>query len=69
MTDFQAEAWALRERVLDLSPSTVNQPTLVYFDIVGIGWPIRALLHLADIEHELQPANDSDFKGAMTGAY
>lgn len=53
MTDFNTEARALRERIVNLSPATVSQPTLVYFDIVGIGWPIRAMLHLADVDYEL----------------
>jgi glutathione S-transferase len=53
MTDPGSEALALRERVIKLSSEPVSRPTLVYFDIIGIGWPIRALLHLAEVDYEL----------------
>ena len=46
-------AQALRERILSLSVETVEQPTLVYFDIIGIAWPIRAMLHLSEVDYEL----------------
>lgn len=30
-----------------------EKPTLVYFDIIGIAWPIRCLLHIQDVDHDL----------------
>lgn len=47
------EIEALRERILALAPATVTRPTLVYFDIIGIAWPIRCLLHLKQVDYEL----------------
>ena len=41
--------------VQGLSPATVDKPTLVYFDIVGIAWPSRCLLHLQKIDYEYVP--------------
>jgi glutathione S-transferase len=38
-----------------ISPETVTIPTLVYFDIVGIAWPIRCLLHIKDIDYNYVP--------------
>ena len=29
------------------------KPTLVYFDIIGIAWPIRCALHLANVDYDL----------------
>ncbi|MBL6692048.1 MAG: glutathione S-transferase family protein [Pseudomonadales bacterium] len=43
----------LIQRIRGLSSETVTRPTLVYFDIIGIGWPIRCLLHLKAVDHEL----------------
>ena len=40
-----------------LSPATVHAPTLVYFDIVGIAWPIRCLLHVKDIDYDYVPVS------------
>eukprot|EP00658_Telonema_sp_P-2_P042465 TRINITY_DN30491_c0_g1_i2.p1 TRINITY_DN30491_c0_g1~~TRINITY_DN30491_c0_g1_i2.p1 ORF type:complete len:289 (-),score=41.74 TRINITY_DN30491_c0_g1_i2:218-1084(-) len=36
--------------LLALNSDTVERPTLVYFDIVGIGWPIRACFAMAETE-------------------
>ena len=47
------EIEALRQRILALAPTTVTRPTLVYFDIIGIAWPIRCLLHLQQVDYEL----------------
>ena len=47
------EVAALCRRIRDLTPASVERPTLVYFDIIGIAWPIRCLLHLAAVDHEL----------------
>lgn len=49
----QPETIALCQRIGELSPGKVAKPTLVYFDIIGIAWPIRCLLHLKDIDYEL----------------
>ena len=51
--ELEGRALAMAERINELSEAPVDQPTLVYFDIVGIGWPIRCLLHLADVDYEL----------------
>ena len=45
-------ARALRERILSLSVETVLKPTLVYFDIIGIAWPIRVMLHLSGVDYD-----------------
>ncbi len=44
---------ALRDKIASLEPGTVSKPTLVYFDIIGIGWPIHCLLHLKDVDYDL----------------
>ncbi len=49
----RASAEALRDRILKLSVDTVDKPTLVYFDVIGIAWPIRAMLHLSEVDYEL----------------
>lgn len=43
----------LVDRIGSLSSATVSKPTLVYFDIIGIAWPIRCLLHLKEVDYEL----------------
>ena len=53
MNDLERETLALQQRLKSLSSSSVEKPTLVYFDIVGIAWPIRVMLHLRDIDYEL----------------
>jgi len=45
----------LAERIRGLGTDTVTGPTLVYFNIVGIAWPIRALLHLKQVDYEFIP--------------
>ena len=40
-------------RISSLSSENVTKPVLVYFDIVGICWPIRCLLHIKHVDHEL----------------
>ncbi len=47
------ETIKLCNRVSELVPTAVEKPTLVYFDIVGIAWPIRCLLHLQEVEYDL----------------
>jgi len=41
--------------VENLSPEAVKKPTLVYFDIIGIAWPIRCLLHIRNIDYDYVP--------------
>jgi len=53
MSDPEQSAAALRERIQKLSPGTIEKPTLVYFDIIGIAWPIRVMLHLSEVDYEL----------------
>ena len=38
-----------------LRPETASLPTLVYFNIIGIAWPIRCLLHLKQVEYSYVP--------------
>lgn len=51
--DLAARALDLAKRIDELTPETVEKPTLVYFDIIGICWPIRCLLHVADVDYDL----------------
>ncbi len=53
----QASVEKLVTRVEGLSPETSKIPTLVYFDIVGIAWPIRCLLHLSNIDYHYVPVS------------
>ena len=43
----------LQSRIRQLHDNPPEMPTLVYFDIIGIGWPIRCLLNLQKVEYEL----------------
>jgi glutathione S-transferase len=55
MTDsIEHQVQIAMERVRSLDPKSA-QPTLVYFDIIGIAWPIRCLLHLHSVDYELIP--------------
>jgi len=36
-----------------LNEQTSSKPSLVYFDIIGIAWPIRCLLHMKEIDYDL----------------
>lgn len=47
------QARNIAKRVSELSPETVDKPVLVYFNIIGICWPIRCLLHLNNVDYEL----------------
>ena len=51
--DPEARVSALAERLDALMTAPVAKPTFVYFDFVGIAWPIRCLLHLARVDYEL----------------
>lgn len=53
--DLQARVESLVGRVEHLYSSAVKVPTLMYFDIVGIAWPLRCLLHLQDIAYDYIP--------------
>lgn len=53
MDDIEARVTDLAERIAGLSCASVEKPALVYFDFIGIGWPIRAALHVADVDYEL----------------
>lgn len=43
----------LCETIRGLDRYTEDEPTLVYFDIIGIAWPIRCLLHVNDVDYKL----------------
>lgn len=51
--EVEERALELADRVNELTSTPVDKPTLVYFDIIGICWPIRCLLHLTDVDYEL----------------
>ena len=51
----------LVEQVKGLTPESVSKPTLVYFNIVGIGWPIRVLLHLQNVDYHYVPITIFDW--------
>lgn len=54
MSEQQAnEIEALIDRINGLQPDTVTGPVLVYFNIIGIAWPIRCALHLKEVDYEL----------------
>jgi len=53
MTNLQARVNALCDKIRSIQPHTVAKPTLLYFDIIGIAWPIRCMLHLGDIDYDL----------------
>jgi len=53
----QARVAKLVALVSEISPQNVEVPTLIYFDIIGIAWPIRCLLHLENIEYRYVPVS------------
>ena len=53
----RASVEKLVTRVEGISPETAKIPTLVYFDIIGIAWPIRCLLHLSNIDYDYVPVS------------
>jgi glutathione S-transferase len=53
MDDTQAQAEALCRRIAGIGCDTVRKPTLLYFDVIGIAWPIRCMLHLGGIDYDL----------------
>ena len=52
-TDMPSSVQTLADRIGRLSCESVDRPVLVYFDIIGICWPIRCLLHLKGVDYEL----------------
>lgn len=64
----EEEIQALADRIQGLRPETVDKPTLVYFNVVGIGWPIRCLLHLKEVDYELIPITVMQW-GALKGLF
>ena len=40
-------------RLRGLSCASFMKPTLVYFDIIGIAWNIRCLLHMKGVDYDL----------------
>ena len=54
MTDNPDQLAALlADQISSLTTQSVVRPTLVYFDVIGIAWPIRCLLHLKQVEYDL----------------
>jgi len=53
MNDINSDIAALAARIRGIERATVGKPALIYFDIVGIAWPIRCMLHLGDVDHDL----------------
>ena len=54
VSELQAdEIAALIDHINGLQPDSVTRPVLVYFDIIGIAWPIRCALHLKEVDYEL----------------
>ena len=51
--DLAIQVEQLINQVNNLSEETATKPTLVYFDIIGICWPIRCLLHVKDVDYNL----------------
>ena len=51
----------LVSQVKQISAGEIAGPSLVYFDIVGIAWPIRCLLHLQGIEYNYLPISIGDW--------
>lgn len=46
------EIESLYKQVASLAAGNANKPTLIYFDIIGIAWPIRCLLKIKHIEFD-----------------
>jgi len=42
----------LADRLDALMAGPSEMPTLVYLDVMGIGWPIHCLLHLANVDYD-----------------
>lgn len=51
----------LVSRVQALTRGEVAGPTLIYFDVVGIAWPIRCLLHVHKIDYDYVPVTIMDW--------
>ncbi|TNE36237.1 MAG: hypothetical protein EP347_11640 [Alphaproteobacteria bacterium] len=53
--DLAVQAREIATRLKNLSPETTDKPVFVYLDLIGIGWPIRCLLHLKQVDYEHVP--------------
>ena len=54
MSELQVnEIEALIDRINGLTPDAVSKPVLVYFNIIGIAWPIRCALHIKGVDYDL----------------
>lgn len=49
----QASIDTLCAKIAVLECESVSRPVLVYFDIIGIAWPIRCALHIRDVDYDL----------------
>lgn len=59
----------LVKTIAAIRPDVVDKPTLVYFDIIGIAWTIRCLLHLHNIDYHYLPLTIGDWSyGAEDGS-
>jgi glutathione S-transferase len=52
MASIEDQVERLAANIAQLDSTRVSKPTLVYFDIIGICWPVRCLLHLKEIDYE-----------------
>lgn len=50
MTELSTEQ--LSEKIRAMEAGNVDKPTLAYFDILGIVWPIRCLLNMLEVDFE-----------------
>ncbi|TNE58914.1 MAG: hypothetical protein EP340_03935 [Alphaproteobacteria bacterium] len=51
--DLAGQAREIAARLQNLSTGSADKPVFAYLDLIGIGWPIRCLLHLKQIDYEL----------------
>jgi glutathione S-transferase len=51
--DIATQVEQLIAQVHQLDEQQPTGPTLVYFDVIGICWPVRCLLHLHEINYDL----------------
>lgn len=51
----KSDVGGLATAIDGLIPSAGRKPTLVYFNVIGIGWPIRCLLHINDVDYDYIP--------------
>lgn len=51
--DVAVQVRQLTAQIRNLTGPVVTRTSLIYFNIIGICWPIRCLLHMKDIDYEL----------------